>query len=338
VSTGRTGRLTPVAVLDPVLLGGTTVTKASLHNPEIMEGLGGVAPLDTVVVRKAGEIIPEIVKVTKRGGNKPFVITNCPECGEVAATGEDGTGAFCPNVLCPAQRARYIEYFGSRDCMDIRGLGPRMVDALIIADLVDNIVDIYDLPKIGAKVIAECTGFGEKVAENLIAAIEESKGRDLDRLIKSLGIYGVGGHIGKALSKKYGSMDNIMGLSKEELSETEGVGEISATMIYNYFKRGGDYYVRALEKLGVNTVSKRSESESTGILTGKTFVITGTLPSMDRKEASELIEKAGGKVSSSVSKNTDFLVAGESAGSKLEKARALGVNVIDESALLDMTQ
>lgn len=350
LQTGRTGRVTPVAIFDPVYLAGTKVEKATLHNPEIIAKLG-INVGDTVLVRKAAEIIPEIVKVVKpayfdegvvepKGVYDIFAHT-CPSCGGmiVPGTDENGdsqSGAYCKNPNCPAQIARKFEFFASRDVMDIRGFGPAVIDKFIENGWLKSVVDIYKL-KDHRDEIASLEGFGVKGTDKLLAAIEKSKENDIDRLIKALGIPGVGRHIGKALAKRYDSIFKIRDISLETLADIDGIGEISAKAIYDYFRDKDNYATLVrLHELGVNTFSKsyvEKQSSTDGKLSGLTFVITGTLPSWSRAEAAELIEKNGGKVSSSVSKKTDYLLMGESAGSKLEKAKTLGVNIITEGEL-----
>lgn len=350
LQTGRTGRVTPVAVFWPVYLGGTRVSRASLHNPEIIQFLG-VNIGDTVLVRKAAEIIPEIVKVTKRGdrgtneGCFDVLSHLCPACGGNIVPDEKGNGAYCRNPDCPAQKARKFEFWASRDCMDIRGLGPAQIDKFIALGWLKEIPDIYKLREHRDEMVA-LDGFGAAAADNLLSSIEASKNRDLDRLIKALGIPGVGRHIGKTLSQCYPDVFSIGAFKqsqtaeqkKEELMSLDGVGETSATMIMDFFDRTSNVAMLfSLQWLGVNVRSLSYQKVTGGgQLQGLTFVITGTLPSMSREEASALIENNGGKVSGSVSKKTDYLLAGEKAGSKLEKAKTLGIKIISEAELKNM--
>lgn len=348
LQTGRTGRVTPVAVFDPpVLLAGTTVERATLHNQNIIDQLQ-VNVGDTVIVRKAAEIIPEVVRVVCMGSiNKTYQIVDhvCPSCGEkLIMTEEDNGVPHCDNINCPAQIQRKFEFFASRDCMDIRGMGPAQISKFIELGWLKDLPDIY-LLKDHREEMEKLDGFGKKATTNLLKAIEASKERDIDRLIKSFGISGVGRHIGKALAKKYKDIVEIGdvpyevgGLEKKirELSEIEGIGNTSATAIMNWFRDNWDVVFK-LRRVGVNVESKSYQKESeAGKLSGLTFVITGTLPTMKREEASALIEANGGKVSGSVSKKTNYLLAGEAAGSKLAKAQSLGVPVISEEELKNM--
>lgn len=344
LQTGRTGRVTPVAVFDPpVLLAGTTVERATLHNQNIINQLK-VNVGDTVVVRKAAEIIPEVVRVISMGDiNATYQIADhvCPSCGgKLTLTEEDNGVPHCDNINCPAQIQRKFEFFASRDCMDIRGLGPAQIAKFIELGWLKALPDIYRL-KEHLLQMEQLDGFGKKTAANLLDAIEESKQRDIDRLIKSLGIDGVGRHIGKELAEQYESIWVIGNLNVSDLVQMDGVGEISAREIYNYFHDAKNIaMLQELYSVGVNfaSISYRESgvSEGTAPLSGLTFVITGTLPTMKREEASALIEANGGKVSGSVSKKTNYLLAGEGAGSKLEKAKALQISIITEEALLSM--
>ncbi len=346
LQTGRTGRVTPVAVLEPVFLAGTKVEKATLHNPQIVESLG-INIGDTVLVRKAAEIIPEIIKVTKsafygEGVATPKAAYNvfshtCPSCGKAIVPDNDGNGAYCANPDCPAQIARKFEFWASRDCMDIAGFGPAIIDRFIELGWLKEIPDIYRLYNHRDEMVL-LDGFGDRAADKLLDAIEQSKGRDIDRLIKALGIPGVGRHIGKNLAKRYPGFYAIMTLSQNALQQIDGIGDISAKVMYETFQKQ-DFKDMMVElcNLGVNVKSKSFISTATGTLSlpfeGLTFVITGTLPTMKREEAAELIEHNGGKVSGSVSKKTDYLLVGEKAGSKLTKAQNLGVEIIDEEML-----
>ncbi|MBQ1735408.1 MAG: NAD-dependent DNA ligase LigA [Lachnospiraceae bacterium] len=344
LQTGRTGRVTPVAVFDPpVYLAGTTVERATLHNQNIIDELG-VNVGDRVLVRKAAEIIPEVLRVVTLGPiQKKYKIVDhtCPSCGgPLVMTEEDNGVPHCDNINCPAQIQRKFEFFASRDCMDIRGLGPAQIAKFIELGWLKTIPDIYRL-KDHLIEMEQLDGFGKKTAANLLDAIEASKQRDIDRLIKSLGIDGVGRHIGKELAKQYESIWVIGNLNVSDLVQMDGVGEISAREIYNYFHDANNIaMLQELYSVGVNfaSISYRESgvTEGTAPLSGLTFVITGTLPTMKREEASALIEANGGKVSGSVSKKTSYLLAGEAAGSKLEKAKSLNVPVISEEELLTM--
>ena len=333
---GRTGRITPVAEFEPIQLAGTTVTRATLHNPEFMETLGGVCLGARILVRKAAEIIPEVLEVKARPqGGIPFEITVCPECGTPVVKNKDGNGAYCPNINCPAQFARHVTFFASRGVMDIDGLGPRRVAQLIEADLLHSVSDIYRLEEHRQELLM-LPKTGEKSVDNLLNAIEASKERPLSRVIKALGINGIGGHVGEALERLYPDMDTIRNLSVEEMTAIDGIGPISAQDLYDFFhSEAGAQMVDELAACGVNMTSRLyGTEEETGPLEGKTVVITGTLPSMGRKETEELVKQNGGKVSGSVSKKTSFLLAGEAAGSKLDKAQKLGVPVLSEEEFL----
>ncbi|MBQ7818590.1 MAG: NAD-dependent DNA ligase LigA [Bacteroidales bacterium] len=346
LQTGRTGRVTPVAILDPVELGGTMVSKATLHNPEQIKRLK-INVGDMVLVRKAAEIIPEIVSVTYMNKDNSDIYDvfahNCPSCGGpiVPDVDEKGvaSGAYCKNPGCPAQLERKFEFWASRDCMDIVGFGPAYIDKFISLGWLKNIPDIYKLKDHRAEMI-ELDGFGEKAVDNLLEAIEQSKTRNIDRLLKALGIPGVGRHIGKALAESQPGFYAIMTLPYNALLQYEGIGEISAkTMVEHFSKPEFLDMMVELANLGVNVKSltyKNAENNSKLALSGKTFVITGTLPTMKREEAAKLIEDNGGKVSGSVSKKTDYLLAGEKAGSKLDKATALGIVIISEEDFKNM--
>ena len=349
LQTGRTGRITPVFIFDPVFLAGTKVERATGHNQRFIEDLN-LNVGDTVVVRKAAEIIPEIVKTVKKGSAHNFDMRQhvCESCGTQITVSEDGMACECQNPSCPAQFARYVEFFASRDCMDIRGMGPAVVNTLIENNLLKDIVDIYTLHTI-PETIFEL--LGKKTAEKLFAAIEDSKRRSLDRVIKALGIPGIGKHVGKILADKYGSMYAIAEIPMEsikeqgmagaiqvkvdELTALEGVGEISAKAMVNYFINMDNITrIHMLANHGVNMFAeKKSTPVASASFAGKTFVITGTLPTMSRNDAAAYIEERGGKVSGSVSKKTNYLVCGEAAGSKLDKAKALGVTIISEEEL-----
>lgn len=341
VQTGRTGRLNPVAVFDPVELGGATVTRATLNNQDFMDSyLGGVAVGDTVDVHKAAEIIPEILRVhhdLRSANAEDFHIETCPVCGTKAVLMEDDSGNgvlhMCPNPDCPAQMAKHIVFWGSRDVMAIDGLGPAAVNALLQAEKIHNIADLYALKEDD---IIGIDGFAAGKSKALITAINDSKERDIDRLIKGLGIIGVGRTVGKALAKLYPSIWVISELTADELMRIEGIGETTALSIVHYFDSEHIAFLKRLESLGVNMRSLSYQSTQCTTFQNMTFVITGTLPRMKREEAKELIEKNGGKVSDSVSRKTTYLLAGEAVGSKLKKAHDLGVKVITEDELLDM--
>lgn len=341
LQTGRTGRVTPVAIFDPVFLAGTKVTKATLHNQRFISDLN-LNIGDEVVVRKAAEIIPEIIKVANK--NTPGVFEmrqlTCPSCGTYITVSDDEMACTCQNPSCPAQFSRYVEFYASRDCMDIRGMGPSTIKVLIEHELIKNIEDLYTLYTI-PETIEEL--LGKKTAENLLAAIEDSKRRPLECFIKALGIPGVGKHIGKVLCEKYENIFEIASIPLgpdgktqkiQELAALPDVGEISAKAIVDYFWNMDHMeMIYDLANSGVNVYAEKKSHALDSTFSGKTFVITGTLPTMSRNEAAAYIEERGGKVSGSVSKKTDYLVCGEAAGSKLDKAKALGVPVISEAEL-----
>lgn len=349
LQTGRTGRVTPVAIFEPVLLAGTSVNKATLHNQRFIEDLN-VNVGDVILVRKAAEIIPEIIKVVKKNAAHNFDMrtAKCPVCGQPLDISDEGMSCLCTNPSCPAQFAKYIEFFASRDCMDIRGMGPAVIETLIEHELIRDVVDVYTLYTIPETIE---NLLGKRTAEKLFAAIEESKHRSLDKVIKALGIPGIGKHVGKILADKYGSMYAIAEISMEsikekgmagaiqakidELTALEGVGEISAKAMVNYFVNMDNLTrIHMLANHGVNMFAEKKTAPVGGAdFTGKTFVITGTLPTMSRNDAAAYIEERGGKVAGSVSKKTDYLVCGEAAGSKLDKAKALGIPVISEDEL-----
>lgn len=335
VQTGRTGALTPVAVVDPVRLCGTTVSRVTLHNQGFLDAnrinIGAV-----ISVLKSGEIIPKCVAVPGPA-EEPYHIYRCPICGAPTEHNDDGSVAFCSNLLCPAQQSRYIQFYCAKDVMDINGMGPAMVDKLVDAGLLKTPLDLYTL-KEHRDVIVELDNMGVKSCDTLLAAIEAAKGRELSRVIKSLGICGIGQHIGKGLAKAYPDLDAISNASVAELTTVDGVGETSATAIHDFLQsEEGKAVLTRMKELGINTRSETyGKGDVQGQLTGLTFVITGTLPTMSRNEAKALIEGNGGKCSGSVSKKTSYLLAGEEAGSKLDKANDLGVPVIDENGLKAM--
>jgi DNA ligase (NAD+) len=339
LQTGRTGRVTPVAVFDPPLsLAGTTVSRATLHNPQIIQDLK-VDIGDKVLVRKAAEIIPEVIRVVEpdpKMGFKPYYnifSQPCPSCGGELVSGEDGTGCYCLNPNCHAQFSRHVEFWASRACMDISNFGPSQIQTFIEKGWLKSIPDIYKLYQHYDEIV-KLEGFGKKSADKLIESINKSKEQDIDRLIKALGIPNVGRTIGKALAAKYETLWDISKLNEETLEDIEGIGDISAEAIVSYFSDMSNLNaLMELQELGVNMRSLKFGKATGGNLVGLTFVVTGTLPTMSRDQAHAYIEAHGGKVSGSVSKKTSYLVAGEAAGSKLQKAQSLGVPVLSEAAL-----
>ena len=332
INVGRTGALTPVAVFDPVQLAGTTVSRAILHNQDIITDKD-IRVGDQIVVRKAGDIIPEVVRsVSHREGSEPYFIPNvCPICGAEVLRDEDEAVIRCQNIDCPAQLARSIEHFASRNAMNIEGLGEAIVQQLLDNGFVHNVADLYELD---VQTVMQITG-GAKSAENLIASIEGSKKRGLDRLVFALGIRGIGQRAAVLLCEKFGSMEAIMEALPLEICSIDGFGQIMADSVYNAMQE--PHRIRLIERLrehGVNMTYDNGKVADD--LAGKTFVLTGTLPTMTRDQAKSLIESHGGKCSGSVSKKTTYVVAGEEAGSKLTKAQELGITILSEQELLEL--
>lgn len=332
INVGRTGALTPVAVFDPVQLAGTTVSRAILHNQDIITDKD-IRVGDRIVVRKAGDIIPEVVRsVSHREGSEPYFIPNvCPICGAEALRDEDEAVIRCQNIDCPAQLARSIEHFASRNAMNIEGLGEAIVQQLLDNGFVHNVADLYELD---VQTVMQITG-GAKSAENLIASIEGSKKRGLDRLVFALGIRGIGQRAAVLLCEKFGSMEAIMEALPLEICSIDGFGQIMADSVYNAMQE--PHRIKLIERLREHGVNMTYDSGKVADdLAGKTFVLTGTLPTMTRDQAKSLIESHGGKCSGSVSKKTTYVVAGEEAGSKLTKAQELGITVLSEQELLEL--
>ena len=337
VQVGRTGVLTPKAVVRPVRLAGTTVTNATLHNQDFISQRD-IRIGDTVLIRKAGEIIPEILEVDisrRPEGTAPYLLPgNCPVCG--AKTEKDPDGAFlrCTGAECPAQLSRNIAHFVSRDAMDIDGLGGAIVEGLIEKGLIRSAADIYYLQLEDIKSLWKS---GSTAAKKLLAAIDDSKQRDLSRLIYALGIRQVGAKTGKVLASSFGNMDALMNASLEELTQVSDVGAITAANIHDWFAaEQSQHLIRRLREAGVNFESTRTVTDAR--FAGKTFVLTGALSKFTRDEATEKIELFGGKASGSVSKKTSFVVVGENAGSKERKARELGIPILTEDEFLEMIQ
>ena len=337
VQVGRTGVLTPKAVVSPVRLAGTTVTNATLHNQDFISQRD-IRIGDTVLIRKAGEIIPEILEVdfSKRPADTtPYYLpSNCPVCGASTQKDEDGVFLRCTGVSCPAQLSRNIAHFVSRDAMDIEGLGSSIVDALIEKGLLKTAADIYYLTLEDIKSLWQK---GDTAAKKLIAAIEDSKNRDLGRLIYALGIRQVGAKTGKSLASYFVNLDALMSASAETLTELSDIGEVTAKSIYDWFRQ--DQSVEIVNKLraaGVNFQCLHQITDNR--FAGLTFVLTGTLSKFTREEATEKIESFGGKASGSVSKKTSYVVVGENAGSKERKAKELGIPILTEDDFLQMLQ
>ena len=335
INVGRTGVLTPNAVLEPVSLSGTTVSKATLHNQNFIRDMG-IMINDTVIVQKAGEIIPEVVRVDtdkRDGSEREFVMPDkCPVCGALVVTDESGIAVRCPNRMCEAQIFRKIVHFASKDAMDIEGLGPAIVQQLIDSLLLKDVADLYTLTQ---EQLTQLEGFAEVSAKNTVNAIEKSKSAGLDRVIFALGIRNIGQKAAKLLAKHFKSIDNLIAASADEIVEINDFGEISAKSVVDYF--ADDTNIELVEKLRRCGVAMEfSENIEDLRFEGKTFVLSGGLDSMTRSRAEEIIEAFGGKTSSSVSSKTSYLLLGDKPGSKLEKARKLGVEIIDEQQFLEM--
>ena len=332
---GRTGVLTPKAILTPVKIAGSTVSAATLHNIDFITEKD-IRIGDTVILQKAGDIIPEVVSVCKdmrTGKEMPYQFPKyCPSCGEPVYRDADEAATRCTNSACPAQIERNIEHFASRDAMNIEGMGPAVVKSLISAGLVKDISDLYSLK---TEEVEPLERMGKKSAEKLILSIENSKSRGLDKLIYALGIRNIGEKAAKSLASHFEDIENLFSATKEELVSIEDFGEVTADDVINFFSHSQTKEL--VEKLKSAGVKTRYEKEKKGdIFGGLTFVLTGTLPTLSRSEASKIIESYGGKCASSVSKNTDFVLAGDAAGSKLTKAEALGIKIIDEDGLMKM--
>jgi DNA ligase (NAD+) len=335
VQVGRTGKLTPVAKLAPVFVGGVTVTNATLHN-ELEARRKDVRVGDTVVVRRAGDVIPEVVSVLadKRVPGAPeFTMpTHCPVCGSDVVREEGEADHRCTGGLfCPAQRKQALLHFASRRAMDVEGLGDKLVEQLVDGNVVRTLPDLY---RMGFVALAALDRMAEKSAQNLIASLEKSKQTTLARFLYALGIRHVGETTGKDLARHFGKLDAVMNASVDQLLQVPDVGPVVADSVHTFFAQTHNReVVEQLRAVGVTWEEAEPTQRATLPLTGKTFVLTGTLPTMGRDEAKDLLEAAGAKVSGSVSKKTSYVVAGEEAGSKLDKARELGVSVIDEAAM-----
>ena len=335
INVGRTGVLTPVGIFEPVSLAGTTVSRATLHNRDFIQERG-ICIGDTVIIRKAGEIIPEVLSVSEHAENaQPFAFPAvCPSCGSPVSQ-DDEAAIRCTNTDCPAQLMRHLIHFVSRDAMDIDGLGPAVLEQLSAEGLVHSPADVYRLK---AEDIASLDRKAEKSANNLISSIEKSKHNELYRLVYALGIRNIGLKAAKLLCENYLTVDDIINAKAEDFARIDGFGSIMAESVENYFAlESTRELIAQLKELGLE-MKPSPQKQSGGKLEGKTFVLTGTLPTMKRSEAAKLIEAHGGKTSSSVSKKTAYVVAGEEAGSKLTKAQTLGIPVLSEEELLQMIQ
>ena len=333
---GRTGAITPMAILDPVVVAGSKISKTTLHNEDYIKEKD-IRVGDTVVIQKAGDVIPEVVDVVKSkrtGEEKIFEMPKtCPVCGAQTIREEGESAWYCNGIECPAKLYRGIIHFASRDAMDITGLGEAIIDELIKRNLISNIADIY---KLTFDDIASLKKNGKKFAQNLMNAIEESKSRDLYRLVNALGIRHVGIKIAKSLTKTYDTMDKLMEASLESLCMKDDIGQIIAESIYNFFREEQTIdLIKRLKDYGVNMEAQKEEGADDRF-SGMTFVLTGSLEKYSRDEASEIIEKFGGKTSGTVSKKTSYVLAGEAAGSKLTKAQNLGITIISEDEFEEM--
>jgi DNA ligase (NAD+) len=338
VNVGRTGVLTPYAVLEPVRLGGVTISQASLHNFDDL-ARKDIRAGDRVVVRRAGDVIPQVVKpvlALRDGSEVPFPLpTVCPSCGEPVLRHEGKVAIYCVNAACPAQVVRRIEHWASRGALDIEGMGGKVTQQLVDSGLLGDVADLYALEK---NALLDVDGFAEKRAENLLAAIAESREQPLWRIITGLGIRGVGNKVAQTLVSHYRSFDELMAATQEELEEIEGVGPIIAQDVIDYFKRARHRdLVEELRHHGVRIEGQPVAERGPLPLDGMTFVVTGTLPSMSREAATALITEQGGKATGSVSSKTTYLVVGDKPGAaKFKKAQALGVPTLDEAGLREL--
>lgn len=332
LNVGRTGAVTPVAVFEPVFLAGTSVSRATLHNQDFINEKN-ISVGDIIKVRKAGDIIPEVLGAVEKHSEGAYMLPeNCPDCGTKLVKSEDEAAVRCPNVECPSQIFRSIVHFASKGAMNIDGLGPQIVKTLLDNKLISSVADLYALT---TDKLLELENFKEKSVSNLLNAIENSKSNSLDRLVFGLGIRNIGQTSAKLLCEKFGDLDNIINASAEEIAEIDGFGEIMAQSVYRAFHEEHMLaLVKRLEDCGLNTKYEKIQQDSR--FENMTFVLTGTLPTLKRSEAKELIERFGGKASGSVSKKTTYVLAGEEAGSKLDKAQQLGIEIITEDQFLDM--
>lgn len=333
VAVGRTGVLTPTAVFEPVLVAGSTVSRATLHNQDFINEKD-IRLGDRVVIRKAGDIIPEVIRAVSHAENseKYLLPSVCPSCGANVIREEDEAAIRCVNPECPAQLLRNLIHFCSRDAMDIEGMGDAVLEKLVSNGFLAKASDIYTLKK---EDFMTLEGFKDKSSQNLVDAIEKSKSNDLAKLVFALGIRHVGQKAGKILAEHFETIKNLMNADVETIASIEGFGGIMAQSVVDYFAlEQSKKEIEALAALGVNMVSQKEKIDNR--FEGKTFVLTGTLPTYSRNEASEIIEKFGGKTASSVSKKTSYVLAGEEAGSKLVKAQSLGVTIISEDEFNEM--
>jgi DNA ligase (NAD+) len=336
VQVGRTGRITPMAVLEPVRLAGTTVSRATLHNQDYIDQLDARIG-DTVLVQKAGDIIPAVLSVRhdlRAGLPPPYRLPErCPVCGAKAERDPDGADLRCTGADCPAQLARHIYYFASKEAMNIDGIGPSTVDALLSAGYLRSLADLYTLAGHRDELIRDGLVGKQKTVDKLLAGIDASRQNPLDRLITGLGIRNIGRQAARVLARRFADLDSLMAAAEQDLQQLPDFGLISAQAVVDYFRQPQSReLISRLRAAGVRMTAD-APAASVQPLAGKTFVLTGTLPTLSREEATVLIESAGGKVSGSVSAKTSYVVAGEAAGSKLDKARQLGIAVLDEDGL-----
>jgi DNA ligase (NAD+) len=337
VGVGRTGALTPVALLEPVGLGGATVSRATLHNEDEV-ARKDIRKGDTVLVERAGEVIPQVIQVIKekRGpGSRPFSMPkNCPVCGAAVFRPEGEAVTRCTNSACPAQIKERLIHYGSRQAMDIDGLGEKIVNQLVDSGLVKDFADLYHL---GVDALSQMERLAEKSATNLVQAIQTSKERGLSRLLIGLGIRYVGEHVAQVLASHFKSLDELARASREELQQTPGVGPQIAGSVANFFAQKENLKViQQLKEAGIKIAEERAEPSRPSPLQGKVFVLTGALEGFSREEAKEMIVRKGGRVTSSVSRNTDYVVVGKDPGSKLEEAQRLGVRILNQQEFQDL--
>lgn len=339
LSVGRTGIITPVAILDPIVISGSTVSKASLHNKDIIEELD-IHIGDMVVVKKAGEIIPKVVRVVRElrteGSTKYTMPNTCPSCGQQTYTKENDPFTRCKNPDCPDQNIRRIIHFASRDALNIEGLGDKVVTTLYEKGIIAHTIDLFSLER---EKLISLDRMGEKSVDNLLNAIENSKQNSLDKVIFALGILNVGKKAGKILAEKYLNLSNLMNATLDELVNLDDVGQITAESILDYLSDENNIkFINDLIKVGMNPQYEVQEVNIDNIFAGKTVVLTGKLVELTRNEAKEYLEKYGAKVTGSVTSKTDLVIAGEKAGSKLAKAEQLGIRVINEEEFANMVR
>lgn len=339
LSVGRTGIITPVAILDPIVISGSTVSKASLHNKDIIEELD-IHIGDMVVVKKAGEIIPKVVRVIRElrteGSTKYAMPNTCPSCGQQTYTKDNDPFTRCKNPDCPDQNIRRIIHFASRDALNIEGLGDKVVTTLYEKGIITHTIDLFSLER---EKLISLDRMGEKSVDNLLNAIENSKQNSLDKVIFALGILNVGKKAGKILAEKYLNLTNLMNATLDELVNLDDVGQITAESILDYLSDENNIkFINDLIKVGMNPQYEVQEVNTDNIFAGKTVVLTGKLVELTRNEAKEYLEKYGAKVTGSVTSKTDLVIAGEKAGSKLAKAEQLGIRVINEEEFANMVR